>query len=145
LKMAPIDRMSEILEEHPDLSASGFRHEDLSESQFVEYRKNLVDEIGQVLRAAQLLQMAPVTKTCQVHSYALKHTLERWMTLREGQPAYLSNGAAILACYLLDIPVKLIHPPSRKRRTDPNAHVGINLQWYRGCGTVVDEWYNRKA
>jgi hypothetical protein len=141
-KMELFARMEKILGEHPDLSAAGFRVVGLSESEFAEYREEFTKEFAGVMRAVRLLEMASTSKSCRVHSYNLKHTLERWMSLLDGEYGYLSNGSAILACYLLGIEVKPIQPEG-KRRTNPNALVGINYQWYAGCNAVIDVWRNK--
>jgi hypothetical protein len=140
----PFVRMRKILDEHPDLSASGFRVATCSDSEFMKCRRNLFDDLDQVRKVIRILKVAPRTKSSQVNSYGLKHTLERWLTLYNGQHEYVSNGAAILACLLLDIAVKPVQPSS-ERRTDPNAEVGIDWLWHLGAKTVIDEWHSRKA
>jgi hypothetical protein len=137
-----IAHMGQVLEEHPDLSAAGFRVVNLPGSEFNGYREDIIKEAGNVERAARLLQLAPTTRSCRVHSYGLKHMLERWMFLLDGEYGYLSNGAAILACYLVGITVKPM-PLEGKRRIDPNALVGIDSRWYAGCNAVIDVWRNK--
>lgn len=132
----PFIHMREILDDHPDLGASGFRVAACSDSEFERDRRELRGELYLVHKAIRLLEAAPRTKSCQVHSCELKHTLERWLSLRNGQHEYISNGAAILACILLGITVKPVHP-SLEMRTDPNANVGINRLWHRGVKTAT--------
>ena len=140
----PFFRMRKILDEHPDLGASGFRVGDFSDSKFAEDRRELLNDLCQVHKAMTLLEVAPRTETCQVNSYELKHTLERWMSLRNGQHEYLSNGTVILACLLLDIATvgESCLPVLRK---DRNVEVGISSMWHMGVRTVIEEWSFRKA
>jgi hypothetical protein len=143
-QLDPFVRMRKILDEHPDLGFSGFRVRDFSDSKFVEDRRELLDDMWQVHKAMTLLEVAPRTKTCQVNSYELKHTLERWMSLRNGQHEYFSNGAVILACLLLDIAIVGESCP-RVLRKDRNVEVGISSMWHMGVRMVIEEWSFRKA
>jgi hypothetical protein len=141
-----MDMTLEIIDvELPDLSAAGFRVDTLSDAKFASYRKDLLGELGVVKRAVQLLDGAPRARSCRVGSYGLKHTLERWLTLREGRHVYVSNGAAILACRLLGFPLKVLKLGSARNRNSPNANIGIHLGWYEGCQKVVDDLYDRSS
>ena len=136
--MDPFVCIRATLEGYLDLCSKGFRVEDLSDAEFVRLRRDLFDEIGQVYRLIKMLAAAPQADAGRVNSYDLKDTLARWMSLREGRPEYICNGAVILACCHLCIPVEAVQPSS-KGRTDPNALIGINPLWYDGARTVLNE------
>ena len=92
--------------------------------------------VDQVNRAAALLRGVPTTKTRRASansSYGLKHRLEQASRF-QGAPygGYICNGAALVACYLVGIPVWPIDPS-----INPNGLVGISKKHdFPGEGSV---------
>lgn len=128
--------LSEI-REYPTLCATGlgisnFRPHSPREKQLAELaesRRRLFDSQDEIHTATAFLSLCrPSSRRCG--SYGLKHQAEGWGS-RSGLAPYVSNGALILAAYLLDYSVR----PDDERslsltwlgHASPNATIAVHV------------------
>ncbi|WP_417623196.1 hypothetical protein [Parasphingorhabdus sp.] len=95
--------LADVLREHPDLSAYGFKTDALSAEKHAAGREVTPEFEAQFEAARIRLSNARAIASAKRSSYLVKHILER-MAQR-----YISNGACIAAAYAVGMPVGTEH------------------------------------
>ena len=104
---------------NPDLSGNGFKHRDITEEKHLLYRKFLKDSFDQIEKCIEYFQSEEFKnrkyKRSYMHSYGLKHKVERWYEDKK-LACYVSNGSLIACAMILNWDIK-------RKRNSPNAYV----------------------
>lgn len=137
VELGPQRTLDDILDEHPRLTDFGiglFQPSRLTQpehaAQMAEQRRVLRAHATHIAQVSEWLteHLQPV-KTCRVHSYSLKHLIERAMH------EYTSNGEAIAAALMAGYP--------HHYRQGPNVLFGMSARDYQAI--LQDPHDTRKA
>ena len=98
------EQLDALVDQYPLLNAAGYGVPDDGPEDLRTLRAELRQSLDQVSRCAEWYRRVPWTRTLHRSSptsYRIKHAVE------EASGVYISNGAAIAAALLVEVPVRL--------------------------------------